>query len=53
MQEFYRQGDVLIVKIAKLPAEGLKETKDKVIIWGETTGHSHKVSQHSQPTLEV
>lgn len=36
----YRQGDVLVKKIEKLP-EGLKE-KDKVIAYGEVTGHKHQ-----------
>jgi uroporphyrinogen-III synthase len=42
MQEFYRQGDVLIVKVGELPAN-IKKAKDNVIIYGETTGHSHRV----------
>ena len=43
MQKFYRQGDVLIIKIDKLPDE-LQKAKDMVLLEGETTGHMHRVS---------
>ncbi|MFW9927940.1 MAG: hypothetical protein ACFFD1_00950 [Candidatus Thorarchaeota archaeon] len=36
----YRQGDVLLVEINKLP-KNLKE-KDKTIAYGEITGHHHR-----------
>ena len=39
----YRQGDVLLVKIEKLPA-GLKRKNDKVLAYGETTGHHHRLT---------
>lgn len=35
-----RQGDVLLVKVDKLP-KGLKE-KDKILAYGEATGHKHQ-----------
>lgn len=38
----YRQGDVLIKQVAELP-EGLKTQKGNVLVYGESTGHSHKL----------
>lgn len=38
--ECYRQGDVMLVKITKLPSK-LKE-KDKILALGEVTGHKHQ-----------
>ena len=39
----YRQGDVIIVGIEKLPVDkkSLKARKDNVILEGETSGHKH------------
>ena len=36
----YRQGDILLRKISKLP-QGLKQ-KDKILAYGEVTGHKHQ-----------
>ena len=38
-QNEYRQGDVLLVKVAAIP-EGAKQ-KDNVLALGEATGHHH------------
>ena len=38
----YRQGDVLFVKVDKLP-KGFNLSSDKVLVRGESTGHAHKV----------
>ena|SRR3990167_8461613 len=38
--KFYRQGDVGIIEIDKLPANLVK--KDSVIALGELTGHKHQ-----------
>ena len=38
-----RQGDLLIIKVDKLPTSGLKVKKDPVLAYGEVTGHCHKV----------
>ena len=35
-----RQGDVLLVKIDKLPTNLVK--KDRIIAYGEVTGHKHQ-----------
>ncbi len=37
-----RQGDILVIKIDKLP-KGLKKVLDGVLVRGEVTGHSHKL----------
>lgn len=39
--KIYRQGDVLIKQINKLP-KGLKKVKDKTLAYGEVTDHSHR-----------
>lgn len=39
-----RQGDVLLVKIGKLP-DGVTILKDKTLAYGEVTGHSHRFTQ--------
>jgi len=36
-----RQGDVFLKKINELPKE-LKQKEDKIIAWGEVTGHKHR-----------
>ena len=38
----YRQGDLLIRKIEVLPL-GLKEDKTGVLVYGEVTGHKHRL----------
>ena len=38
----YRQGDVFILPVKKIPA-GLKKKKDCVVAIGEATGHMHKI----------
>ena len=42
MQDHIRHGDVLIVKIDKLPS-GLKARQSKVLVEGEATGHAHRL----------
>lgn len=48
--EMFRQGDVLLVKIDKLPS-GLKE-KDKILAYGEVTGHRHQFSSEQVCVFE-
>lgn len=38
----YRQGDLLIRKIDKLPST-VKKRKDDVLVIGEATGHAHRI----------
>lgn len=40
----FRQGDVLITRIARLP-ERLNEHQSKIILAGEVTGHAHRLVQ--------
>lgn len=42
--QYYQQGDVIIRKIDKLP-EGLENQGDKILQYGETTGHMHQFSR--------
>lgn len=41
MSKFYQQGDVLIVKVDRIPEGSPKE--DKIVAEGEVTGHMHRV----------
>lgn len=38
----YRQGDVFFIKIDKLPI-GVKKAKSTVLVYGESSGHSHRL----------
>ena len=40
MKKQYRQGDVFLVEIDRLP-KGVKK-KDKILAYGEVTGHTHR-----------
>lgn len=42
--EMFRQGDVLITRIARLP-EGLNARQSGIILAGEVTGHAHRLAQ--------
>jgi len=39
----YRQGDLLFVKVDRLPKRGLVRVYDDVIVRGEATGHAHRL----------
>ena len=41
MEDQYRQGDVFLEKIEKLPAD--LKVKDNILLRGETTGHAHRI----------
>lgn len=41
----YRQGDLLIRKIDSLPEETLSEVKSGIILYGEATGHKHRITK--------
>ena len=45
----YRQGDILLRKIGKLPS-GLSK-KDKIIAWGEATGHHHRFDENNKNVI--
>ena len=42
----YRQGDILLRKIGKLPAE--IKIKDKILAYGEVTGHKHQFKDNDE-----
>jgi hypothetical protein len=42
MSKQYRQGDVFLQKVDKLPGNA-KPKKDNIILRGEATGHAHRV----------
>ena len=46
MNEHYRQGDVLLVRVEALPNGSVKEDNDEsvVLAYGEVTGHAHRLS---------
>ena len=46
MNEHYRQGDVLLVRVDSLPKGSKleKNEQDIVLAYGETTGHAHRIS---------
>jgi hypothetical protein len=42
----YRHGDLLIVPVDSIPqgAKQTKKTKDRILAYGEVTGHAHRLS---------
>ena len=53
MDKHYRHGDILLIKIDKLPENiKFKTKKDKVILKGEVTGHAHRLKGNAK-ILEV
>lgn len=52
MNKQYRPGDILFIKIDKLPDIKLKERKDNIILRGELSGHAHRLEGNAK-ILEV
>lgn len=50
VKKLARQGDILFVKIDKLP-KGLKKTMDGIVAHGEVTGHAHRVAENENVAL--
>lgn len=48
--KLYRQGDLLFREIECLP-KGLKKKADKVLAYGEVTGHSHRFPDNANVAL--
>jgi len=42
-QMIFRHGDVLIEKVAQLP-QSVKPSEEKVLAYGEVTGHAHRMA---------
>jgi len=53
MNKHYRHGDILLIKIDKLP-EGIKfkTKKNRIILKGEVTGHAHRLKGNAK-ILEI
>lgn len=49
-QEFYQQGDVLLVRVDAVPSNS-KNKKDNIVAEGEVTGHMHRI--HGAAVLEA
>jgi len=53
MNKHYRHGDILLIKIDKLPENiKFKTKKNKIILKGEVTGHAHRLKGNAK-ILEV
>lgn len=50
MNKIFRQGDVLLVMVDKIPsfAEISKEKGDIILAHGEVTGHAHRIKSPAQ-----
>jgi hypothetical protein len=52
-RRLYRQGDVMFVKIARLPQNKLTKRASGVVAYGEVTGHSHALALEDRDVAEV
>lgn len=52
MDKYYRHGDVHIITIAELP-DGLTESEEKVLEYGEVTGHAHRFTTDTATVLKA
>jgi hypothetical protein len=48
-----RQGDVLFIRVAKLPKGDRKKRENGVVAYGEVTGHSHQLAVADREVAEV
>lgn len=46
-----RQGDIFFETVRSLP-KGVKPYKNRILAYGETTGHSHQVTSHDVDSYE-
>lgn len=44
VKKLARQGDILFIRVDKLPAD-LNKSKDLIVAHGEVTGHAHRVTK--------
>lgn len=53
--ETYRQGDVMLIRVAKAPKTAKKQAvKDRIVLaYGEVTGHAHAIHDLDQAELLV
>lgn len=52
IDKHYRPGDILFIKIDKLPGIKLKKKKGNIILKGELSGHAHRLEGNAK-ILEV
>lgn len=55
-KEVYRQGDVMLVKVARIPGGAKPVARDRgrvVLAYGEVTGHAHAILEEEVTMLEV
>jgi hypothetical protein len=51
--KIFRQGDVLLRQVSELP-KGVKRKGDKVLAYGEATGHKHQLtSEYADLYIDV
>lgn len=48
----YRQGDVMIIE-DKLPRSPLTRARDNVLVYGEATGHAHRVQSETAEVFDA
>jgi hypothetical protein len=54
MNTIYRQGDVLLIKVEKLPKEATKIERENgllILAKGESTGHHHSIASRQAKLL--
>ena len=47
----YRQGDVFIIPVQKLPSSGVRKNHNGVLALGEVTGHAHRLANTQQGSV--
>lgn len=45
MNKVWRQGDIVISRISKLPKGAVEIKHDGVLAYGEATGHRHRIAE--------
>ena len=53
---YWRQGDVLIKRVASIPAEAKPKVRDNgrvILAYGEVTGHAHAITDEGAVLLTV
>lgn len=48
-----RQGDIYFRSVDKVPTKGTKKKNDRILAYGEVTGHSHQIVSPALSELEM
>ena len=51
-QTIFRQGEVLLTRIAKAALPVNLKVKDNILAYGEVTGHHHRLDRNAQVLIE-